>query len=538
MGHETRIQRVAFIGWLVWCLVLGGFQEIGASPVSARPLNVSTTVLFYMNGDNDLTDEVLSTVDRMERVGSSDGLNIVALVDGHPTGVSRFGKKWVGTRLLHILPDDHTAQINSTVLADWGEQDLGDPETLTRFIRVALERFPADRYIFCTFAHGKGVIDTGNLTGNPTGKSLFISTDATSETIMPLNAFEDALAAGLDGRRFSLMVLFSCLSGMVEIAHALGDVTDYLIASEDEIRLVNDPPGTHQLRGISFEDLLLRLKMDPSISAVALGRSIVERYLTPYTQPVSIIGPSGHNVLCRYSAGLALIDCRKIDGLAVALDDLAAQLIEDLKHPDLVIPTLSGIQASITKTQSYKSFLNLEYYDLSGWLDRLAQVTTSDLIHQKCRRIAGILKSEVILFERHTQDTESGGMAIFFSHHLVPENIYQAHQAMYRRTRFGRNTRWHEFIATYRYQMHRHNMELVMYQARQAHRFGDTEQFQRLSKHAFRLLHRRIQEGRRERVEEHLAFFYTLPPGVLPPQLSEDLNTLIHYSGGTLHLSE
>ena len=456
MFRESKRQRIVTTGWIIICLAIGGFQEIDASTAAARHGKVSTTVLCYMNGDNDLTDEALSAVDRMETVGSSDQLNIVALVDGHPYGISRFGAKWVGTKLLHITLDDNIANIDSRVLADWGEQDLGDPETLTRFIQVALELFPADRYIFCAFAHGKGVIDTGNLSGNVTGKSLGISPDATSASIMQLTAFEGALTAGLNGRRFSLTVLFSCLSGMVEIAYALSDVTDYVIASEDEIRLVNEPPGTHQLSGISLQDLLQRLKNNPEMATEALGRAIVDRYIEPYLQPVCIVGANGKKVACRYPAALALIDCRKIDKLAHALDELAVQLIADLKHPDFVIPTLSALHASLSRMKSFKSFLNLEYYDLSEWLDHLAHTAISDLISQKCRISAGIIKSEVIVTERHTQDMASGGIAIFFIHDLVPENIYRAHHAMYRQTRFGSNTRWHELIRTYRRQMYQH----------------------------------------------------------------------------------
>jgi hypothetical protein len=37
---------------------------------------------------------------------------------------------------------------------------------------------------------------------------------------------------------------------MVEVGYALRDITEYLIASEDEIRIVNDPPGSFQIRGI------------------------------------------------------------------------------------------------------------------------------------------------------------------------------------------------------------------------------------------------------------------------------------------------
>lgn len=483
----------------------------------------STTVLFYMNGDNDLTDEVLSAVDYMEFVGSSDILNLVALVDGHPGGVTRFGNRWSRTYLLHITEDDRLAHINSTVLDDWGEQDLGDPDTLKRFVREAIRRFPAERYLFCAFAHGKGVIDTGNLSGKPGAKTLFISTDSTSRTLMPLPAFADALRTGLDGRRFSMMVLFSCLSGMLEIAYELGDITDFLITSEDEIRLVNEPAGTHQLRGISFEDLLQHLKTNPAATDIELGQRMIDRFVEPYTKAVETFSPSGRRLVHRYPAGLALVDCCATGQLATAIDGLAAHLIADLNDADRTVPTLAALQTALGNTPTYKSFLNLQYYDLATWLDELGRATTSTEIGRMCRQAANLLMSSVIVFERHTADAASNGMAIFFNHHLVPDNIAAAHLSMYRQTRFSRDTHWDELIRTYRRQTRHKRAELLLARCRQAYLDGDRQLFRQLSRKTFLAYSRILHQGRWEEIDPYIRFLNTLPAGKLPPHLKKDL---------------
>ena len=529
VGMRLRSLRkgVVFFGCLVMSTSFWNPQISFAYIYNIKRADVSTTVMFYMNGDNDLTDEVLSAIDRMETVGSSARLNVIALVDGHPFGISRFGKKWVGTHLLQITQDDQQAQINSRVLADWGEQDLGDPDVLARFIRASIDLFPAERYIFCAFAHGKGVIDTGNLTGSPRGKTLSISTDATSRTIMSLPAFEKALRTGLNGRRLSLMVLFSCLSSMVEIGYALGGVTDYLVASEDEIRLVNDPPGTHQLRGIPFEDLLRHLRGDPAIADIELGRLMINRFIEPYTQEVGAVGPGGSEVFGRYPAGLALIDCRSIGRLAASLDELAAKLIKDLNRPETFLPTLAALQTALSRTQRFKSFLNLEYYDLLDWLDNLARASNSDDVRRMCISSATILQTVVIKFERHTRGVKSNGMSVFFGHHLVPDNVYTAHLAMYRQTRFGQQTRWDELIGTYRDRMQLHRSDLLVYRCRLAYQNREMESFKRLSKKTYGVLFRQVQEGQVEGARKYLAFIDTLPTGVLSTQFIEEIKKLI-----------
>ena len=511
MPNVILSKRMVFFAWLILFIAVFGFVTPQAESRTEPLLEGSTTVLFYMNGDNDLTDEVLSAVDRMETIGSSAKLNIVALVDGHPDGVSRFGRKWIGTRLLYIKADQRIARIESDVLAEWGERDLGDPETLLRFVREAIARFPAERYIFGAFAHGKGVIDTGRLRVDPHPKTLSISPDATSQTVMALTDFEDALKTGLNGRRFSLMVLFSCLSSMVEIAYALGDVTDYLVASEDQILLVNEPPGTHQLRGISFEDLLSDLNSDPDFSDIELGRRVVDRFVAPYDRSICMVKPGGDEVHGRYPAGLTLIDCRSTARLVGALDELAGQLIEDLAGPESLLPTLADVQAALENTATFKSFLDLEYYDLSDWLGYVAHASKSPEIRHLVNRSAQLLSTQVMRYERHTLDAKSKGMSVFFGHHLLPGNIYEAHLTMYRRTRFSRDTRWDELIQTYRSLMRLQYPQVMVYRCREAYHNGNRKLFRHLSDKTFREVTHRIRDGRVAGARDYIDFLRTLP---------------------------
>ena len=211
--------------------------------------------MLYLNGDNNLTHEVLYAVDMLESVGSSDDINILALVDGRPGFNHGYGTSWNGSKLLYITPDAQIGKINSLILQDLGEQNLGSPETLESFIKKCL-RYPAERYIFCTFTHGRGIIDTKTLATPGQHKSLAISVDETDGTYMTLQEFRHAIQRGLDGKKFDAMVFFTCLANMVEVGYAFKDLTEYIIGSEDEIRIVNHPPGSFQIRGIKFEEPL------------------------------------------------------------------------------------------------------------------------------------------------------------------------------------------------------------------------------------------------------------------------------------------
>jgi len=71
--------------------------------------------MLYMNGDNNLTHEVLYSLDMIETVGSSDDINILALVDGRPGVDHGYGNNWDGTKLLYITRDTRIGEINSLI---------------------------------------------------------------------------------------------------------------------------------------------------------------------------------------------------------------------------------------------------------------------------------------------------------------------------------------------------------------------------------------------------------------------------------------
>jgi len=79
----------------------------------------------YMNGDNNLTDEVLHAVDMMETVGSSKHLTILALVDGRRNSsrdMERIGKRPVA---LHYPRRPNRRYKLSGINGNWGIHLIG-----------------------------------------------------------------------------------------------------------------------------------------------------------------------------------------------------------------------------------------------------------------------------------------------------------------------------------------------------------------------------------------------------------------------------
>ena len=408
--------------------------------------------MLYLNGDNNLTHEVLHAVDMLETVGSSDDINILALVDGRPGGAHGYGQDWNGSKLLYITRDTRIGEINSLVLQDMGEENLGDPETLKSFIQYSLE-YPADRYIFGTFAHGRGIIDTQAFETPGPHKSLAISTDETDGSMMTLQEFRYAVQRGLNGKKFDAMVFFSCLTGMVEVGYALRDLTQYLIVSEDEIRIVNDPPGTFQIRGIKFEEPLKAIRSNPDLSLYDFGKIAIDTFIEQYLHDITLKDVHEQPYTCRYPAAMALVEAEALDQLAGQLDDLAGYIIDRLHAGHDSTMLLKEINAALSKTQRYASFMNLEYYDLQDFLQRLAAKTQDQRLAAACLEMVDFISNKVVLYEKHTSDYSSNGLSIFISNYAIPDNIFELHQKMYDDSDFCKDTKWDEMIEMIRSRM-------------------------------------------------------------------------------------
>jgi len=444
--RSSRIARILEAALIALFLLVYASPPLYAESFHPGPASKKAyTIMLYFNGDNNLTPEVLYALDMVETVGSSDEMNIIALVDGRPGGNHGYGPGWDGSKLLYITRDTRLGKINSPVLQDKGELNLGNPETLESFIKQGLE-YPADRYIFGTFAHGRGIIDTKTLATLEPYKSVGISTDETDQTMMTLQEFRHAVQHGLNGKKFDAMVFFSCLTGMVEVGYALKDLTRYLIVSEDEIRIVNDPPGSFQIRGIKFEEPLKAIRSNPYLSLYELGKITVDTFIEQYTREIILNDIHKQPYTCRYSASMALIESQALDQLATYLNELAGYINNRLRTSDNSMMLLNEFQAALSQTQPYPSFMNLEYYDVQDFFQKLAEKTRDRRLKALCLKVVNFIRTRVVVYEKHTADCSSNGLSIFFPSYIIPENIFQSHQKKYKGSKFSKDTLWDEMI--------------------------------------------------------------------------------------------
>lgn len=200
------------------------------------PQGRSWTFLYYLNGDNNLREEVSLDFVRLHQAGAPEDTAVVAhLYRGEerwtcknlPNKLARLGQKqlppafaedWRGSRTFVVGDKPHSSvEVQGPELVS-----PADPQSLTDFVSWGMREFPAHNYAVIVSSHGNGE------------RGLLRDGDG---TLMSNAEFRSALAAAEkeSGQKLNLLVLQACLMGQPAAAAALAGCADFVIASPDKI---------------------------------------------------------------------------------------------------------------------------------------------------------------------------------------------------------------------------------------------------------------------------------------------------------------
>lgn len=358
-------------------LVLGqgaqGTQSTGDPDAEAE---ASWTFMVYMMGDTNLEPYALDDLAEMASVGSSDELNVVAMVDRSPDytadGVLNLDD-WEDTKLLEVQQDELVE------LADLGELNTGDPDTLAAFVETAITDYPAENYALLLWDHGGGWIGMG---ADETDGEDGLALDEISAGI-------DAGLAATDVDKLDLLGFDACLMATYEVASTLAPYADYLVASEEV------EPG----HGWNYGQLAL-IEEEPETDAPALASAMLEGY-------VSEAEAEG----TESDITLGLLDLGAVDELQSAMADVAQAYIDD---PGAYTPEMASAQQEVLEfgrdpDPAYSTY----QIDLGGFLDNLVASGDGELAeHASTARNA--LDAMVLEHVAGPATSESSGMSIYF----------------------------------------------------------------------------------------------------------------------------
>ncbi|NCB17951.1 MAG: hypothetical protein EOM65_17485, partial [Synergistales bacterium] len=204
-------------------LVPGSFGE----PVLSN--DREWTIIAYFNGDNNLESFALSDLKELETGHPGSGVEVIVLLDRSKEFSTAMGD-WTGARAFRVKKSVRGDEIDSQLLADCGELNLGDPAVLEGFIRESLRAFPAKKTALFMWDHGSGWINMANDDDAPG------TAGGTDEiTLAEFRGVLNSVASVLPGGKLDLLFFDMCLMGQAETLAACAPFASWMVGAAPTI---------------------------------------------------------------------------------------------------------------------------------------------------------------------------------------------------------------------------------------------------------------------------------------------------------------
>ncbi|HNW35440.1 MAG TPA: clostripain-related cysteine peptidase, partial [Candidatus Ozemobacteraceae bacterium] len=232
--------------WLLIALVML------AAPATGWALNEWTVLIYMVNDDKDTVMEEANArnVQAMTRVGPPAGCEVLVIEDRTAKG-SIFNSNKGGEASIYAIQKGGV-----TVEKELGEVNMGSPNVLWDFLKLAVERHPAQRYAIIFNSHGSGIFSwrgTGGTSSSRPGEVIFNPNErfvaydhadndclTVFEIVEVLKSFKEKLNGN---RPMSVMAFDACLPGSIEAVYQFRDSCEVMVGSADTTGINGYPYG-------------------------------------------------------------------------------------------------------------------------------------------------------------------------------------------------------------------------------------------------------------------------------------------------------
>lgn len=256
-----------FLGIILLSILI--FSVISATATTLKAQDEAQykwVFMVYLDADNNLEGAGISDLNEMELAGSTNEVAIIVMIDRTP-GYDTSNDDWTDTRIYLVKFDTDPTEINSELLVDLGEKNMGDPNTVIEFAQYVHENFPAEHYALVFWDHGNawrrdssGAVTKGVCWDDTNGSDYL--TD--QEILQALQAINDM------GMHLDIVGFDVCLLGQAEIAYDIGlfGYADILVASQEY----------EPWDGWYYTPFLQNLTFNPDMSPEELASRIVDAF--------------------------------------------------------------------------------------------------------------------------------------------------------------------------------------------------------------------------------------------------------------------
>lgn len=379
------------------------------------------TVMIYMDGDNDLEEYAIDDFNELEVSGSTLNVNIVVQLDRIIEFDDTNGD-WDTTRRYYVTndPNGYDNIIISPMIADLGELNMGNPNTLVNFVNWARTTYPANNYLLVLWDHGDGwkkraqITQKGTLTKikkkEPVKGVCYDDTDndylTTPDLDIALNTITNGGISPIEVIGFD-----ACMMAMIEIGYEVSPYCAYMVASEE----------IEPADGWDYVTTMTWLTANPGSTPAQVASRIVTDYMTFY----------GFGGIETHSA----VDLSQIPTLAAAVNTLAADLINVI---DVYFFEMQDIRNQV------EEYTDWDFVDLYHFA-QLVQAMIPDLqIQNDAIAVMNAVTTAVIQEGHGGGNPNSHGISIYFPYG------YCSYGSRYEiDTHFADDTLWDEFLTSY-----------------------------------------------------------------------------------------
>lgn len=396
---RRQVMLMGFLFALSLCTVS---QDVKAA---ATPKKKEWTFLVFLNGFNNLDRFGLADINEMEKVGSTDKVNVVV------QWASLRDRK---VRRLYIQKDNDTKKITSPVIEDLGSADMGSYKELQNFAIWGAKNYPAEHYFVDVWNHGNGwqVDADGDVSPGVEPGVRNISYDDIHGTEITTEELGLAMQdfANVIGQKVDIVGADACLMAMVEVAAELAPSTNFLVASQDL------EPGD----GWPYDQLLTDWNAKPKASAKDVGKILTKRYVKSYWDQDEI--------------SFASYDLSKYD--------LFAQKTRELLHK-LQQCTDSDWERAYKEVKEYPTYTHSSYVDMEYAFKGMQKMMCSEFglgINQAWSGLKAALNLMVSYKEVTPGHAESPSTIGYWFPKSKSE--YNQYKDRYSKMQFNRDTGW------------------------------------------------------------------------------------------------
>lgn len=362
------------------------------------------TVMVYMNGKNDLEAAGFLDLDEMERIGSSDQVNILAewgRMSGQEGDINGVDGDWTGSRRYLVAKDMTREKIRSKAVQKFSTVDMGDWKHLVDFAQWGMKNYPAKRYTLIVWNHGSG------WKTSKTAITKGISYDFETKNHISTPELGEAMKAI---GKVDILGFDACLMQMPEVAWEVKDHADFIVGSEQTI------PGL----GMPYDYMLGHLYIEGKAAEPEhFARMMVEGYSAFYSSQ-------------KKSTTLSILRTSEFPAFAGVFNAWTDSMLAFEKKGE--------IKRQYMLARKYDDEDSKDLYDFAKRVEALDQ---NGPLGASSREVMAALKDKLVIKSNaylgvYEQDKESHGLAVY-----LPGKGYDA---KYDQLAWAGASRWDEFL--------------------------------------------------------------------------------------------